>query len=401
MRLSGVRIPPALRGFRGDGLDADQAFDLVLDGGQVAQINPVDGAPQATLLSGFVDAHVHLDKTDTVSHVGAAEGDLFKAIARMDAHRATWTGADLYRRMDSAIDEAWRAGTRALRTHLDWVDPLATPPALAVFERLRSEWAGRMELQFASLTPLDAFDAPGALDHVAATVARAGGVLGAFVYRNENLTGKLERVIDRGMADGLPLDFHVDEGLDLDATGLQTIAALVRARLQARGQRARVLCSHACSLSVQPRALAEATLRDCAEAGLHLAALPATNLYLQGAWDATPIERGVTRLREARAAGVSTSVATDNVADGFYPYGSYDLLDTFALGVLLAHLAPVGDWVDAITVNPARALGLDWDGRIAVGCPADLVQVPARNDHELAALRGRARRVIRAGRLVT
>jgi cytosine deaminase len=161
-----------------------------------------------------------------------------------------------------------------------------------------------------------------------------------------------------------------------------------------------VVCGHCCSLAVQDDAVAHETLALCAGAGLHLVALPTTNLYLQGAWDRTPVQRGITRIREAAARGLRASLATDNVQDAFYPYGSYDLLETFGLGVQMAHLAPASDWLDAITVNPAKALGLAWDGRIAPGCPADLVLLAATDEHELIGPRGRQRTVIRAGRVL-
>jgi len=98
--------------------------------------------------------------------------------------------------------------------------------------------------------------------------------------------------------------------------------------------------------------------------------------------------------------GLRPSLATDNVQDAFYPYGSYDLVETFGLGVQMAHLAPAGDWLEAITTHPAAALGLAWDGRIAPGCPADLVVLAATDDYELLDARGRQRRVIRAGRVL-
>jgi cytosine deaminase len=218
-------------------------------------------------------------------------------------------------------------------------------------------------------------------------------VLGAFVYRNADLERKLRRVFELAQENGLKIDFHVDEGLHADAVGLAAIAELaVRT-----GHGAQITCSHCCSLSVQPDAQAGDTLAACARAGLGLIALPTTNLYLQGAWDRTPVERGITRLREAAAHGLRGCIATDNVADAFYPYGSYDLLETYCLGVQVAHLAPALDWVDAITTNPARAMGLAWDGRIAPGCPADLVQLAARNEYELLSPAGRRRTVIRAG----
>jgi len=393
MKLEALRIPAPLRGFAAG--DA-QLFDIVLAGDKVASIAPSAQQQQqhakGTLLSALVEAHAHIDKNYTVQDVGAAQGNLFVAIERMNRHRESWTGESLRLRMERALRDAWLSGARALRTHLDWVQP-EPPAALAVFEALREEWRGRIELQFVSLTPLDLFAGIDAGERIAREVKRAGGVLGAFVYRNEGIVHKLGRVFDLAQQHGLALDFHVDEGLDIEATGLRSIAQLVRARDFGQG----VVCGHACSLSVQEDAVAAETLALCAGAGIHLVALPTTNLYLQGAWDRTPVQRGITRIREAAARGLRASLATDNVQDAFYPYGSYDLLETFGLGVQAAHLAPADDWLDTVTVSPAKALGLAWDGRIAPGCPADLLVLSATGEHELIGPRGRQRTVIRAG----
>jgi cytosine deaminase len=387
--LDAVCIPRSLRGFASGAPDA-QAFGVSWANGQVSRIEPVPGAAAGTLLSALVDVHVHLDKNYSVDEVGATQGDLRSAMERMKASRAGWTAALLRERMARALADAWRCGTRAMRTHLDWSEP-ETPLSLAVLTALRDEWRGRIELQFVSLTPLDQFDTGAAAR--AQTLAGAGGVLGAFVYRNTDLEAKLRRVFDLAVAHDLDLDFHVDEGLAPDAAALRCIAELTRRH----GWQQRVTCGHACSLSIQSTDEALETLRRCALAGVHLVALPTTNLYLQGAWSGTPIERGITRLREAAAAGVNACIATDNVADGFYPYGSYDLFETFGLGVQIAHLAPALAWLPAITVHPARAMGLAWDGLLRAGCPADLVLLQARTEYEMLTPTGRQRTVYRAG----
>ena len=396
MILNAVAIPQALRGFASDAA----AFDVTLNGPHITHIRPSAQAATGTLVSAFVDAHVHLDKTHTVQAVGATEGDLFAAIERMAAHRAGWTAADLHTRITRALQQAYTCGTRAMRTHLDWVER-DKPVSIAVFEALRDEWAGRVDLQCVSLTPLDLFEDAFDGEDIALEVARLNrdqpaerqALLGAFVYRNERTYDKLQRVFDLAIKNSLHLDFHVDEGLDFDACGLQAIAQLtVKNNWQGK-----VSCGHACSLAMQSESNAASALLDTAQAAIYLIALPTTNLYLQGAWNRTPVERGITRLREAAAHSVVTCIATDNVADGFYPYGSYDLLETFGLGVQVAHLSPAGHWLSTITTGPARALGLPWDGRIAEGCPADLVLLAARNDYELLTPAGRQRTVIRNG----
>ena len=417
MKLENVIIPQCVRGFASE-IDM---FDVELRDGRVVHIRPAQyvrdaGAnsipagpsqkpPLGTLLPCFADVHVHLDKTHVINEVGAAEGDLTQAITRMAAHRDRWTSAELRSRMQRALAEGYAMGTRAMRTHLDWGNS-DTPRALAVFEHQRDAWRGRIALQCVSLTPLDGFADLVASENIASEVAQVhqrcnhalgeAALLGAYVYRNEQIVDKLRRVFDLAKQHNLNLDFHVDEGLDYDARGLRAIAELT-CRYQMEG---RVTCGHACSLSIQTQNEVQITLQLCAVAQIHLVALPSTNLYLQGAWDRTPIERGITRLREAQSLGVSTSIATDNVADGFFPYGSYDLLDTFGLGVQVAHLSPADAWLGAITTQPALAMGLPWGGKIVEGCPADLVLLHARSGYELLTAAGRRRGVIRAGKFL-
>ncbi len=389
--IANVQIPRCVRGFD----SASDLFDVFIEKDHIAGIEPARSAinsgvsrPQM-LLPAFVDLHVHVDKTFVVDEVGAAEGDLYAAIERMAKHRDGWSAEQIEIRMERALQEAYSLGCRALRTHLDWMNKDA-PKSLAVFEKLRDQWRGKLILQCVSLTPLDFFDNAFDSEDLALEIATANltcdkasgeaALLGAFVYRNERIYDKLQRVFDLAVKNQLQLDFHVDEGLDADARGLRAIAELtIKNNWQGR-----VTCGHACSLAMQSDEDAIATLKLCAQALIHLVALPATNLYLQGAWNRTPIERGITRLREAADAGVSVSLATDNVADGFYPYGSYNPLEAWKLGVQIGHLSEPLDWLASITTAPSKAMNLPWDGLIREGCSVhDLLLVHAGDTRDL------------------
>lgn len=390
MLIESVILPPRLRAPDLSGA----VFDVAIENRHIAAITPCKPGTVArgTLLPGLVDLHLHLDKSYTVAQTGAANGDLFRAIEMIAKNRATWTAADLQQRMSRALQEAWLGGTRALRTHLDWMSP-ARPLSINVFTGLRDQWQDRLQMQWVSLTALEIFDDRAVGQSIAAQVKEAAGILGCFVYRHANLRQRLHDVFALAEQHDLDLDFHVDEGLDVDATALRDIAELTLAF----GWQQRVTCGHACSLSIQPKAQALSTLEQVSLAGISLVSLPTTNLYLQGCWDATPVERGITRLMEARRGGVNVSLSNDNVADPFYPYGSYDLMETWALGVQLAHLAPVEDWLDTITTAPAHAMKLAWNGQLAPGCPADLILLKAQDGLDLMNPAGRKRRVCRNG----
>jgi cytosine/creatinine deaminase len=131
------------------------------------------------------------------------------------------------------------------------------------------------------------------------------------------------------------------------------------------------------------------------EAGISIVSLPMCNMYLQDRQKGrTPRWRGVTSLHELKAAGVPVMVSSDNTRDPFYAYGDLDPLEVLREATRIGHFDhPWGNWINAITSAPARAMDLHSDiGRISGG-PANLVLFKARNWTELLS-RPQADRVI-------
>lgn len=372
-----------------------KTVDLVIENGRIARTETVRGPVRAMAVPPLVDAHVHLDKTYVADRITARPASLFEAIDLAAADKARWTEADLRARAGRALARAEANGIAALRSHVDWSEP-GRPLAWDVLGELAQDWRGRIGLQRAALVPLDLLGDPDLGPGIAAAVARDGGVLGAFVYRNDHLPAKLERVFALALAHDLALDFHVDEGLDREARGFDTIVALTARH----GLGGRVLCGHACALAIRPEHETAALLDEAAEAGVALTVLPTTNGHLQDARPGrTPRLRGLAPMQEARAAGVDVLVALDNVQDAFYPYGDYDLLDAWRLAVLNGHLDPA-TWLDAITTLPARALGLP-EPVLAPGATADFVLLDAAEPADLMHRADVTRTIWRAGRPLT
>jgi len=154
---------------------------------------------------------------------------------------------------------------------------------------------------------------------------------------------------------GAPLDFHVDEGLG-DFHGVEAVADMA---LETRFD-GPILCGHAVALMDKGGADFARIADKCARAGITICALPTTNLYLQGRTDGTPDRRGLTRLRELRAAGVTVIVGSDNVGDAFCPTGQHDPMAALHLAHLAAHLdPPMADWLGMVTTDARAAMGLD------------------------------------------
>ena len=346
---------------RGDLLIEDGRVRRLLAPGEVS----VDGDPGFDLhgrvvLPRLVEPHCHLDKCHTVARLGAVGGDLHRAIESQAQDRARWTREDLRERVGRGLDELRSSGCGAVRTHIDWDAngaPAGSPPlAWEVIGELAEEIAPPMVVQRSALLSLEAFDDRSYVSGVARLLAAEGGVLGAFVLGQTHLAERLRGVIALAERYGLPLDFHVDESLERTPEGLEAIARVIAET----GFEGPVLCGHACALmNLEGDALAH-LVETVARSGLSIAALPATNLYLQGRGEGTPQRRGITRVRELREAGVTVAFGSDNVADAFCPVGRLDPMHALALAVVTAHLdPPFGPWLAGVTTDARRAIGLD------------------------------------------
>jgi cytosine deaminase len=298
--------------------------------------------------------------------------------------------------MDFGLQCSWAHGTRAIRTHLDSIGAQAAI-TWPVFEALRKEWAGRIELQAVSLAPLHVFGTDEARQ-LADRVAAASGLLGAVAFVSPEIDTLLDRLLALAAERGLDVDFHCDESGDVGARALAHIARAVK-RQRFRG---RVVCGHCCSLAIQPPDVIDETLDLTAEAGISVISLPMCNLYLQDRVPGrTPRWRGVTLLHEFAARGMAVAVASDNCRDAFHGFGDHDALEVFREATRICHLdRPYGAWPRVVTTTPADLMGLAGAGRIGAGVPADLVLFEGRTWSELLSRPQANRVVLRNGRAI-
>ncbi|SDD42655.1 amidohydrolase family protein [Ruegeria marina] len=361
-RIPGVLVPRAMIAqpgrFGGAPIGDCLSGDLVLRNGRAVALSPSGQAPDCLVMPRLTDPHVHLDKCHSMDRLAGVGGDLDTAIRAQLADKARWDTADIRHRASRGLRELSEAGCATVRSHVDWGDdrdPDRVPLAWEVLGELIATAPQGFTLQRAALTDIVRLaDAPYA-ESCAARIARDKGVLGAFVFDQAERDSGLANAFRAADRYGLALDFHVDEGLSATLDGLERIAdAALAARFQGP-----VLCGHACSLANLGQADTARIADKLARAGISVAALPQTNLYLQGRTTGTPDRRGLTRLHELRAAGVNVVLGADNVRDGFCPIGRHDPLHTLALAVLAAHLDPPFDrHLPMITTGARQALGL-------------------------------------------
>jgi cytosine deaminase len=139
-----------------------------------------------------------------------------------------------------------------------------------------------------------------------------------------------------------------------------------------------------------------------AEAEIAAIANPLINITLQGRHDTYPKRRGLTRVPEMMAAGLTVAFGHDCVMDPWYPLGSGDMLEVASMGLHVAQMTSrtgMREVFDTVTVNAANAIGLEGYG-LAPGCHADLVILQASDPVEAIRLRATRLVVMRRGRVV-
>ncbi len=396
--------------------DGALLLDLLVENGTIGAIAPAGAAAGSStpvfdlggrqLWPTLIDMHTHIDKGHVLPRTPNRDGSFAGAREGSSGDRkAYWSHEDIRRRMDFALRCAYVHGVSAIRTHLESHEGSAEA-GWAVFRELREAWSSRIALQAVSLVPIDAF-AGDYGERLADLVAASGGVLGAVtrasggVHRGmvEDLDALLDILFRLAAERGLDLDLHVDESGDVEAAALPRIAdAVLRHRFTGS-----VVCGHCCSLALQPDDVAAAVIARCADSGIAIVTLPTVNMYLQDrAGGRTPRWRGVTPIKELRAAGVPVAIGGDNCRDPFHAYGDHDMVDTFQQAVRIGHLDhPFADAPAMAGPIPSAIIGAGPIGTIAKGTPARFILFRARSLNELVCRPQSDRVVIDRGQVVT
>jgi cytosine deaminase len=389
--------------------DGGERIDLLCEDGRIAAAGPQLPAPpgvpvedaQGWLVSPpFVDAHFHMDATLSygLPRVNAS-GTLLEGIALWGELKPTLVQEAIVERALLYCDWAVAKGLLAIRSHVDVCDErlLAVEALLHVKQRVKPY----LDLQLVAFPQDGVLRSPGALPNLKRALDMGVDVVGGIPHFERTMSQGAESVkllCELAAERGLPVDMHCDESDDPLSRHVETLAF----ETQRLGLQGRVAGSHLTSMHSMDNYYVSKLIPLMAEAGLHAVANPLINITLQGRHDTYPKRRGMTRVPELMAAGVNVAFGHDCVMDPWYGLGSGDMLEVAQMGLHVAQMtsqAGMRACFDAVTVNPARILGLEGYG-LAPGCRADFVLLQARSPVEALRLRAQRLLVVRGGEVV-
>jgi cytosine deaminase len=388
--------------------DGRTRTDIGVAGGRIVAVEPALQAQAREEIDAggmlvsppFVDAHFHMDSTLSLGLPRLnRSGTLLEGIALWGELKPHLTQEAVTQRALAYCDWAVAQGLLAIRSHVDVCDPrlLAVDALLEV----KKQVAPQLDLQLVAFPQDGVFRSPGAMALLTEALKRGVDVVGGIPHfeRTMGEGARSVRALCELAADlGKRVDMHCDETDDPMSRHVETLA-FETTRLGLQG---RVTGSHLTSMHGMDDYYVSKLIALMAEARLGVVANPLINITIQGRHDGYPRRRGMTRVPELMAAGLTVALGHDCVMDPWYGLGTGDMLEVAHMAVHVAQMTGQEEMracFDAVTGNAAALLGLAEYG-IAPGCHADLVLLQARDPVEAIRTRAARLKVIRRGRVV-
>jgi cytosine deaminase len=365
-------------------VEDDRALvDIGIAGGRVAEIAPaiVSEAPSEDIdgrlaIPGFVETHIHLDKSCLLDRCHCTEGTLTEAIAAVAAAKRGFTVEDVYQRAQRTLEKAIVNGTTRMRTHVE-IDPRVGHKGFDAVRALKRDYAWAIDLQICAFPQEGLTNDPGAEELLVAACEHGADLIGGCPYTDTDPTTHIARIFDIARRFDLDIDLHLDFDIDPSWMHLDEVCR----QTQAHRWGGRVAIGHVTKLSAIDHRSLIGVGRRLADAGVAVTVLPATDLFLMGREHERHVPRGVAPVHRLLSHGVTCSLATNNVLNPFTPFGDCSLLRMANLYANVTHVGRPGDLkacFDMVTTLPARLINAT-DYGIAVGHPADLVVLDSRD----------------------
>jgi cytosine deaminase len=388
--------------------DGRHGLDIGIAGGRIAAIaHGLTGETARAIDAGghlvsppFVDVHFHMDATLSLGLPRLNQsGTLLEGIALWGELKPLLTEEAVMQRALRYCDLAVSKGLLAIRSHVDICDDrlLAVRALIAVRDKVRDY----LDLQLVAFPQDGYYRSPSAIANLDRALDLGVDVVGGIPHFERTMAdgaASVRALCEIAARRGLRVDLHCDETDDPLSRHIETLSY----ETQRLGLGGRVAGSHLTSMHSMDNYYVSKLLPLMAEAGVAAIANPLINIVIQGRHDTYPKRRGMTRIPEMRGYGILAAFGHDCVMDPWYSLGSADMLEVAGMAVhvgLMTSREAMRFCYDAITVNPARIMGLEGYG-LDIGCNGDLVVLQAADPIEAIRLKPTRLFVVRRGRVI-
>src|ERR1700685_3019727 len=249
--------------------------DIGIAAGRIAAVEPHLPAEGETidlggrLISpGFVEDHIHLDKSCILDRVQSQKGDLDEAIAEAAKAKRGFTPDDVHARASRTLEKAILQGTTHMRTHLE-VDPGVGLRSLEGVLPLIKEYAWAINLQICVFPQEGLLNNPGTDELLVEALDRGCRAVGGAPYVGSEPHGQIDRIFELAREYDVDIDLHLDFGPTADGMDLEHVCK----RTEEFQYGGRVAIGHVTKATSLPMPAFDAMAKRLADAGVALTVL--------------------------------------------------------------------------------------------------------------------------------
>lgn len=362
-------------------LQSGEIVDIGIAGPRIAAVAPhieakcpVLGAAGGLVVPGFVETHLHLDKTCILDRCTIVEGTPAEAMRLTAAAKRDFTAEDIYARGARTLEKCVLNGTMRIRTHVE-VDPGIGLLGVEAIGQLARDYAWAVDTELCVFPQEGLLNNPGTDTLMIEALRRGARVVGAAPYFDDDPRGQIDRVFEIARDADADIDMHLDLADRIDGMQVEYVCR----KTDEYGYGGRVTVGHVTQLSLVPPERFAEIARRLADAGVAATILPATDLFLMGRAYTHAKPRGVVSAIELLEHGANCSISTNNVLNPFTPYGDAALIRMANLYANVCHVSQPAALAECLAMVTSRAAKIlrATDYGIAAGGPADLVLLDA------------------------
>ena len=207
-----------LRNARVAGAEERPLVDIGIESGRIAAIEPdlaADGREieigGRLVTPGFIETHIHLDKSCILDRCKSDKGDLDEAIEEVAKAKKNFTPDDVRARAIRTLEKSILQGTTHMRTHLE-VDPIVGLRSLEGILPLIDEYKWAIDLEICVFPQEGLLNNPGTDELMVEGLKRGCKAVGGAPYTDSDPPGQIDRIFEMAREFDVDIDMHLDFG---------------------------------------------------------------------------------------------------------------------------------------------------------------------------------------------